>query len=129
MKKYFCILISSFSLLFFSLNSFGTTYYSIANTGWATPSTWSQIGCGGAASITAPGAGDDVIICAGTTVIMNGSSVNCNSLTINGVANWAAALTTNVGAGGITINSGGNITGAVAGILTTTGGLTLNSTL
>src|SRR4051812_8726091 len=118
-------------LLFLSITSlsFSTTYYSIANTGWTTPSTWSTVSCGGAASLTSPGSSDDVVICSGTTVTMNGNSGACNSLTIAGTADWTSAFTTNVGAGGITINVGGNITGAVAGILTTTGGLTLNATL
>jgi fibronectin-binding autotransporter adhesin len=108
---------------------YSTTYYSIANTAWTTPSTWSTVGCGGAVSVAAPGSGDDVIICAGTTVTMDGNGVSCNSLTISGTANWTGALTTNVGTGGLTINVGGDVTGSSAGILTTAGGLILNATL
>jgi fibronectin-binding autotransporter adhesin len=126
MKNIYLLLLSLFILP--SL-SYSTTYYSIANTGWTTPSTWSTVGCGGAASLTAPGSGDDVVICVGTTVIMDGNAGACNSLTINGTANWTAALTTNVGTGGLTINVGGDVTGSSAGILTTAGGLVLNSTL
>jgi aerobic-type carbon monoxide dehydrogenase small subunit (CoxS/CutS family) len=129
MKKNTLIKVLVLLTIILSFQGYSTTYYSIASTGWNTPSTWSTAACGGAAAITTPGSGDDVIICAGTTVIMNGSSGACNSLTINGVANWTSALTTNVGNGGITINVGGDITGSSAGILTTTGGLVLNSTL
>lgn len=125
-NKYFLL---TLVLIICSVHSFSTTYYSIASTGWTTPSTWSTVSCGGAASVTAPGSGDDVIICSGISVTMNGSGVTCNSLTINGTANWTSALTTNVGAGGVNISATGNITGSVAGILTTTGGLTLNATL
>lgn len=129
MKKTYLSNALVFVFLLTSLFGYSTTYYSIASTGWTTPSTWSTVACGGAASLTAPGSGDDVVICVGTTVTMNGNPGACNSLTINGTANWAAALTTNVGVGGITINSGGDITGAFAGTLTTTGGLTLNAIL
>lgn len=120
------------TFLISALSGYSTTYYSIASTGWSTPSTWSTdpiLQCAGAASLTAPGSGDDVVICVGTTVTMDGNAGACNSLTINGTATWTSAYTTNVGAGGITINVGGNITGVAAGILTTTGGLTLNATL
>ncbi|MCK9400620.1 MAG: hypothetical protein M0Q51_11595, partial [Bacteroidales bacterium] len=53
------------------------------------------------------------------------------SLTINtgGVATWTSALITNIGTGGINIASTGDITGASNGVLTTTGGLTLNANL
>jgi fibronectin-binding autotransporter adhesin len=108
--------------------SYSTTYYSRANTAWATPSTWSTSSCGGGPAVTAPTNTDDVIICATYTV--NISAVgNCRSLTIDGTANWTNTSTLTVGMGGITISGTGNITGASAGILTTAGGLTLNSTL
>jgi hypothetical protein len=118
-----------FILFLASVSGFSTTYYSCASGNWSTAATWSTAACGGASSLTAPGLSDDVIICAGNTVTMDGNAGACLSLTLNGTADWAAALTTNVGAGGITINSGGNITGAFNGILTTTGGLILNATL
>jgi hypothetical protein len=108
--------------------SYSTTYYSRANTAWATPSTWSTAGCGGVAAVTAPTNADDVVICATYTV--NISAVgNCRSLTIDGTANWTNISTVNVGVGGIVISATGNITGTAAGILTTTGGLILNATL
>ncbi len=103
------------------------TYYSRANANWATASTWSTSACGGTASAAVPGAADTVQICAGNTVTMNGNPGSALSLTINGTANWTNTNTTNVGNGGITINSGGNITGTSAGILTTTGNLTVNA--
>jgi fibronectin-binding autotransporter adhesin len=127
-KKY---LPKSLILIFLitSFSGYSAIYYSIASTAWTVPSTWSTVGCGGAAALTIPGVGDDVIICVGTTVTMNASPGTCNSLTINGTATWAHARTTNVGNGGITINVGGNITGTFAGILTTSGGLVINATL
>ncbi|OFY84446.1 MAG: hypothetical protein A3F72_13640 [Bacteroidetes bacterium RIFCSPLOWO2_12_FULL_35_15] len=129
MKKTYLSKTLIFIFLLTSILGYSTTYYSIASAGWTTPSTWSTVACGGAASLTSPGTGDDVVICVGTTVTMNGNAGACNSLTINGTANWAAAYTTNAGVGGITINPGGDITGAFAGILTTQGGIVLNTTL
>lgn len=92
---------------------------SAASNRWGLGGTW----VGG----VVPTATDYVVIQAGHTVTMNGNPGACYKLTINGTASWTAANTTNVGAGGIIINSTGNITGSVAGILTSTGGLTLNS--
>lgn len=86
-----------------------------ASGSWATGGTW----IGG----IVPTATDYVEIQAGHTITMNGNSGACYNLTINGTANWTQARTTNVGAGGIVINSTGDIAGAGAGILTTTGGI------
>ena len=105
-----------------------TTYYSRANTAWNTASTWSTDACGGTAASSAPTATDDVIICSGFTVNMSNGAA-CQSLTIEGTANWTSTATVNVGTGGVTIPSGGNITGTTSGTLTTTGGLILNSVL
>lgn len=118
----------SFLLLLIPILNFSTTYYSRANTSWNTAATWSTAGCGGVASVTIPSAADDVIICSGYSVIINGTA-NCQSLTIDGTANWTSSVTLNAGTGGITINPGGNISGTSAGVLTTTGGLIINSTL
>lgn len=126
-KNYFSTVFLSFLLLFPFLN-YATTYYSRANTSWNTPSTWSTVSCGGAASATIPTASDDVIICVGNSVIIN-ATANCQSLTIEGTANWTSAVTLNAGTGGVIIPSGGNITGTSSGVLTTAGGLTINSVL
>jgi len=100
-------------------------FYSRASTNWSLASTWSNIPCGGTqtASATVPGVNDEVIICSAHTVIMN-TNTTVRKLTINGNANWTAVRTVNVGSGGVTVGSTGNITGAVAGILTSTGGFT-----
>ena len=116
------------SFILLSLTNYATTYYSRANTAWNVASTWSTVSCGGAAAVSIPTATDDVVICATYTVNI-GTAGSCRSLTIDGTANWTSAVTTSVGTGGITIHSGGNVTGTVAGVLTTTGGLVLNSTL
>ncbi|HSH65368.1 MAG TPA: G8 domain-containing protein, partial [Bacteroidia bacterium] len=129
MKQIHMFKLLLFFLLSAALPSYSLTFYSIANTGWNTPSTWSIVSCGGPVSLTTPGSGDDVVICSGTTVLMDGNAGLCNSLTISGTANWASSYTTNVGAGGVTINPGGNITGSASGVITTTGGLVNNSTL
>lgn len=109
-----------------SLN-YATTYYSRSNAAWNVASTWSTVSCGGAAAASVPTASDDVVICTGYTVTMTAG--NCHSLTIDGTANWTSTATVNTGVGGIIIHSGGNITGTTSGVLTTTGGLVLNSTL
>ena len=88
---------------------------------WTSGSTW----VGG----IAPTSSNFVEIASGHTVTMNGHSGACEQLTIKGTANWTSAFTTNVGASGVDITSTGDITGTVAGTLTTTGGLTLNVTL
>ncbi|MBI2269612.1 MAG: T9SS type A sorting domain-containing protein [Bacteroidetes bacterium] len=88
---------------------------------WTTDATW----VGG----IAPTSADFVQIASGHTITMNGNPGACTKLTIDGTANWTAANTTNVGLSGIIINGTGDITGSVAGVLTSTGGLTLGSTL
>ncbi len=128
-------------MLLFSSGVKAGSYYSIANGNWTCPATWSQVGCGGAVSGTAPGAGDDVTICAGTTVAVQGggcvawnnSLTHCNNLAINnsGTLNFNVAATTlNVGAG-LTMNgtSATSGTGAtrimnVAGAFIVSGGAT-----
>lgn len=126
MKKSYFVRVLVLLCLIPSLN-YATTYYSRASTAWNVASTWSTGSCGGTAAASTPTASDDVIICTGHTVTMTAGS--CHSLTIQGTANWTSTATVSVGLGGININSGGNITGASSGVLTTTGGLVLNSTL
>ncbi|HET6224876.1 MAG TPA: hypothetical protein VFF27_01265, partial [Bacteroidia bacterium] len=109
-------------------STYATTYYSRANTAWATASTWSTGSCGGSAAASAPTASDDVIICAGYTVNISAAGT-CRSLTIEGTANWTNTSTIAVGIGGLNIVSGGDITGTTSGIVTTTGGLVINSVL
>ncbi len=109
------------ALLSYSFCAFATDRVSTGTGPWTTPGTWSPSGL--------PLPGDNITILAGHIVTMDGNAGACNSLTIDGTADWAAAFTTNVGAGGIIVDVGGNVTGAFNGILTTTGGLTLNSTL
>lgn len=126
MKKSYFVRVLVLLCLIPSLN-YATTYYSRANTAWNVASTWSTASCGGTAAGSTPTASDDVIICAGYTVTMTAG--NCRSLTIEGTATWTSTATVNTGVGGVIINAGGNITGTSSGILTTTGGLVLNSTL
>lgn len=105
-------------------------YYSRASANWSVNTTWSTVPCGGAQpadQATAPTLNDEVIICAAHTVTMNNNANTCRKLTINGTATWTATRTTTVGNGGVIINSGGNITGTGAGLLTSAGGLTLNN--
>lgn len=96
---------------------------------WATAATWGGAGSGCSGTGGIPSSTDDVTITAGHTVTMDGNPGAALSLTINGTADWQAARTTNIGTGGVTINSGGNITGSVAGILTTTGNVVVNANL
>lgn len=125
--KYYFLLISWF---LFSINSFSATYYTRANTNWNTPSTWSTVACGGAASATIPGAADNVIICAGYSVTMNGNPANCLSLTISGTADWASGFIINVGLGGVVMNPGSSITGSGgpnSGTIIDAGNFTVNA--
>lgn len=116
-------------LIFISFHSFSTTYYSKVTGSWNTAGTWSKIGCGGTASLTIPGAGDDVIICAGNIVTMNGNPGSCLSLTVKGTANWTTAgLITNVGVGGLILDGAGIITGSATGVLNVAGGFTVPAT-
>ncbi|MGQ0827219.1 MAG: PKD domain-containing protein [Bacteroidota bacterium] len=120
---------SSFFLLIVFLviycNLFSATYYSITSGNWNTAATWSTSACGGAVSTTVPGAADNVIICSGTIVTMNGNPGACLSLTIYGTANWANARTTNVGTGGLVLDGTGSITGTATGILNVAGAFTV----
>ncbi len=115
-------------LLAYAGSAAAVNYFSRAGGGnWGTNATWSTVACNGAAAGASPAAADNVTICTGDTVTMNGNPGAANSLTITGTATWGAARTTNVGASGVTVNAGGNIAGAVAGVLTSTGGLTINA--
>lgn len=104
--------------------------YSIATGNWSTPGTWSQTS-GGVSCSCIPTSLDNVIIENNFIVTMNGNNGVARSLTLQtgGKATWTAALTTNIGSGGINITSTGDITGTALGILATSGGLTLNTTL
>lgn len=108
-------------LIFLPFIGNSATYYCRANGNWTTASTWSLTSCAGTAAATTPGAGDDVIICAGRTVTMNGNPASCLSLTVNGTANWTSAFTTNVGSGGLTLNTGAALSGSAVGILNVAG--------
>lgn len=94
---------------------------SLATGNWATIGTWS---CG-----HVPLATDDVTVAAGHVVTMNSNPGRALSLTVNGTVNWAQNRTLNVGVGGVAINAGGDVTGTANGVLTSTGGLAINSTL
>ncbi|MBL4578049.1 MAG: hypothetical protein JKX74_06215, partial [Flavobacteriales bacterium] len=59
------------ALLFFTVSlSAQTTYYSRQDGDWDVAATWSTIACGDAIAAGTPGAGDDIVICAGDTVTM-----------------------------------------------------------
>jgi hypothetical protein len=94
---------------------------SLATGVWTNANTWS---CG-----HEPEAKDDVTINAGHTITMSGDHGVAASLVINGTAYWSQSRSTDVGTGRVTINSGGNITDAANGVLTSTGGLTINAIL
>lgn len=116
--------ISSLFVLFsvFSFIGNAATYYSRINGNWNTASTWSIVSCSGAASATIPTSADNVIICAGRTVTMNGIPGSCFSLTVNGTAKWiSVAAITNVGIGGLVLNNGASLSGSVAGVLNVAG--------
>ncbi len=119
----------SLSLLFLLFSLFGNsaTYYSRINGNWNTASTWSLVSCAGAVSATIPTSADNVIICTGRTVTMNGAPGACLSLTINGTANWTSASTTNVGLGGLTLNNGAIISGSTTGSLIVSGPMNVSA--
>lgn len=125
-KKFYSI---SFFLLFFLFSFLGksATYYSRINGNWNTASTWSLVSCSGIASASIPTAADNVIICTGRTVTMNGSPANCLSLTISGTANWTSSVTTIVGAGGLILNNGSVLSGSPAGTLVVLGPMTVSA--
>lgn len=120
-KRYSILL----SILVVSFSSYSATYFSRVNGNWNTASTWSTISCAGAASAVIPGPADNVIVCAGRTVTMNGAPGSCLSLTVNGTINWTTTNTTNVGAGGLLLNNNANITGSNTGVLNVAGILTI----
>ncbi len=101
-----------------------STFYTRVTGNWNTASTWSTVSCSGAAAATIPGASDDVVICSGKTVTMNGNPANCLSLTVNGTANWTSAFTINIGVGGLILNNGAILSGSSVGIINVTGALT-----
>ena len=115
------LLFSAISLILFNNIAFATQRVSNGSGAWLTTTIWTPNGT--------PAAGDTINIASGHTITMNGNSGSCNRLIIDGTATWANAYTTAVGAGGVVINATGDIAGTVAGILTTTGGLTINNTL
>jgi hypothetical protein len=121
-KNYSLFFVLILSLLTRSLYS--ATFYSRTSGNWNTASTWSIVSCSGAAAATVPGAADNVVICAGKTVTMNGNPGNCLSLTVNGTVTWTSAFTTNVGTGGLTLNTGALMSGTAIGILNVAGALT-----
>jgi hypothetical protein len=69
---------------------------------------------------------DDVTIRSGDTVSVAIAGGTALSLTVKGTINFSTANTLTITTGGVTISSGGNIAGALAGILTTSGNLTVN---
>ncbi|MDA3819172.1 MAG: hypothetical protein PF590_01665, partial [Candidatus Delongbacteria bacterium] len=85
-----------------------TTYYSRNNGDWTNSNTWSTTACGGAAAATAPGAGDNVIVCDGNTVSLDRSS------TINDVSVNPSGLL-NIGNKIITLNGDLVIDGSILG--------------
>ncbi len=112
-----------FLVIFFDIQEVSAnSCVSQATGNWATAGTWTS--CGGVVPTNA----DNVTIASGHTVTMNGNAGAALSLTINGTATWSSTRTTNVGTGGVTIASTGNIAGTSVGVLTTTGNLTVNAT-
>lgn len=129
-KKYFSFSAALLSLLFFVLGSSlqAQTYYARASGNWSTPSTWSTVGCGGAAATVAPGSADNVVICSGFAVTLIGSescnnlevqsgatlNLNINNFTVNGTTDLSGTITSGAGIvdhtfnGLITVNAGGN---------------------
>ncbi|MDF2436994.1 MAG: hypothetical protein K0Q95_1370 [Bacteroidota bacterium] len=122
---------SLFFLLFlFCFKSYSATFYSRSNGSWNTASTWSTSACGNSATTLIPGASDDVIICAGYTITMNGNPANCNKLTLSGTADWTSGFVINIGAGGFIMNAGSSITGSGgpnSGSINVAGNFTVNT--
>jgi hypothetical protein len=113
-----------------SLYSYSATFYSRTSGNWTTNSTWSTVACGGVAATSIPGAGDNVIICAGHTITMNGNPANCLSLTLRGTASWTTSRTINIGTGGFTMVAGSSVSGLGgpnSGIINVAGNFTVNS--
>lgn len=115
------------SILFPPGKTNAVTYYSrlTGPANWGNASTWSTVSCGGAASASAPGAADDVIICSGHTVTMNVNGAQCNSITLaGGTMSWSNKRTTSTVS--FTLQ-GGTITGSQTGTLNVTGNLSATS--
>ncbi|MCX6296870.1 MAG: hypothetical protein NTX97_12570, partial [Bacteroidetes bacterium] len=122
MKKEILSISFLVSLLISPFIGTSATYYSRLTGNWTSPTTWSTSACGGAAASTIPGLSDNVVICAGKTVTMNGAPGACLSLTISGTANWTSATAiTNVGVGGLTLNNGSALTGSAIGTINVSG--------
>ncbi|MBX2963373.1 MAG: T9SS type A sorting domain-containing protein [Cyclobacteriaceae bacterium] len=79
----------------------GFTYYSIASADWSAPSTWSTIGFGGPAALSAPGVGDYVIIGDGQTVTVTGNEV-CEVLLFD--AGTSVTNTLTISSGSLTVS-------------------------
>ncbi|MBL0097028.1 MAG: T9SS type A sorting domain-containing protein [Bacteroidetes bacterium] len=114
------IFFSLMVLLLLNLNfSSAATYYTRVTGNWNALTTWSTVGCGGAMAATFPAAGDNIIVCVGTTVTVNINTTIAN-VTIN--------------SGGTLQNGGGSTTNrslTVTGTLNVANGGTLiqNSTV
>lgn len=100
MKK---ILLSGLLTIFTLATIAQTTYYSIAPGNWNDPNTWSTAGCGGAADISFPVAGDAVFICDGNVVTVNVASA-CATL------DFSTGNTTN---SGLTVSENLTVSGAI----------------
>lgn len=125
---YFLRLIAIVLIYVFGAKSiFSANFYSRTSGNWNNASTWSNTACGSTAATTVPGPGDNVTICAGHVVTMNGNPGNCLSLYIAGTADWTQARTTNVGTGGV-VMAGGTISGSATGSLNVSGNFTMSGT-
>lgn len=83
--------------------------FSRANANWNVASTWSDVACGGAASLAAPTAADVVTICNRNTVTVNAAGLAANSVTVAGTST-TTTLTFAAGSGltvtnNVTINA------------------------
>lgn len=105
------------------------TYYSRASGNWTTASTWSTVGCGGAAAATTPTSADDVVICAGHTVTTNfGANTTILNLTVNATGVLTMSNTRQLLCRSVVLN--GTINGASSGQVRMAGvaGSTLSGT-
>jgi hypothetical protein len=103
------------------------TLQSAASGPWTDPATW-QLTAGSDAD-GVPDADDSVTVLAGHTVTMDGNPGAALALTVAGTLDFAGALTTTVGLGGLAFQAGGNLTGSAAGVLVSQNGLALAGTL
>ncbi|HEX5652381.1 MAG TPA: T9SS type A sorting domain-containing protein [Chitinophagaceae bacterium] len=108
-----------------SLSSYAVTKTSTGDGSWSQNGTWSPAG--------EPVAGDDVIIAAGHTVVLNTDATGLNSLTINGTLTAGNNNTDRLISvlGSVTINTGGvfNTAGNGGNRLFLTGNLVVDGTL